>query len=47
MNWREEKKVVTSICFGTFNTIWAFSAGSVVTNPPANAGSTGSIPGLV
>ena len=46
MNWREEKKVVTSICFGTFNTIWAFSAGSAVKNLPTNAGDMSLIPGL-
>ena len=45
MSWREEQKVVISICFGTFNTIRAFSGGSVVKNLPANAGDMGWIPG--
>ena len=46
MSWREEQKVVISICFGTFNTIRAFSGGSVVKNLPANAGDMSFIPGL-
>ena len=29
-----------------FKVIWGFSGGSVVKNPPANAGEAGSIPGL-
>ena len=33
-------------CFGEYKNVWGFSGGAVVENLPANAGHTGSSPGL-
>ena len=52
INWRVEQKAATSLVIKTFCIIWKssvicmiFTSGSVVKNPPANAGDAGLIPG--
>ena len=52
INWRVEQKAAISLVIKTFCIIWKssvicmiFTSGSVVKNPPANAGDAGLIPG--